>query len=145
MIVLYFTADYVVQIHDFVIEMSGGMEGVKDLGQVDSVLTHIQNDIYYPRFEDKLTHLVFGLVKYHCFNDGNKRTALAIGAYFLEVNGYDWVVDIFIREMENIVVWVAENRINKDLLFRVISSICTGEDFSDGLKYDLIKAIGLND
>ena len=30
-----------------------------DIGKLDSVLTHIQNDEYYPTFEKKLTHLVF--------------------------------------------------------------------------------------
>lgn len=141
MTILYFAAGHVVDLHDFVIKMSGGMNGVKDLGQLDSVLTHIQNDVYYPCFEAKLTHLVFGLVKYHCFTDGNKRTALAAGAYFLEVNRYDWVVDRFIREMENIVVWVAENRVCKSLLLRVITAICRGEDFSDELKLDLITSL----
>lgn len=145
MAVVYIKMTYALQLHDFVIEMSGGLDGVKDEGQVDSILAHIQNDSYYPAFEEKLTHLVFGFVKYHCFNDGNKRTALALGAYFLELNGYDLVVDIFIREMENIVVWVAENRIGKPLLRRLITSICAGEEYSDTLKLELINTLKKED
>jgi hypothetical protein len=34
------------------------------------VLEHIQNDDYYPDLQDKLTHLVFAVAKFHCFNDG---------------------------------------------------------------------------
>jgi hypothetical protein len=43
-------------------------------------------------FESKLTHLVYSVNKSHCFNDGNKRTSIALGAFFLEINGLDVLV-----------------------------------------------------
>jgi len=61
-------------------------EYLEDKGQLESVLFNIQNDIYYPTFIDKLTHLIFCLVKFHIFNDGNKRTAIACSSYFLQIN-----------------------------------------------------------
>ena len=112
----YFTTEYAIQIHDKIIEISGGFKGIKDFGNVDSPLSHIQNDDYYAMFEDKLTHLVFSLIKHHAFNDGNKRTAIAIGAFFLITNGFEVFADKFIIEMENIVVTVADNLIDKKLL-----------------------------
>ena len=48
---IYFTAEYAIKIHDKIIEISGGREGVKDYGNIDSPLSHIQNDDYYPNFE----------------------------------------------------------------------------------------------
>ena len=42
-----------------------------------------------PTYTEKLTHLVFSINKFHAFNDGNKRSSLSLGAYFLELNGYD--------------------------------------------------------
>jgi len=137
----YFTAEYAIRIHDKIIEISGGIEGIKTYGNLDSPLTHVKNDDYYPTFEEKLTHLVFSFNKAHAFNDGNKRTSIAMGAFFLEVNGLDIFVDKFILEMENIAVTVADNIIDKDLLFEVITSIINEVDYNETLKLKIINAL----
>ena len=103
---------------------------------------HIQNDDYYPTFDAKLTHLIFGVNKFHAFNDGNKRASLTLGAYFLTLNGYDYCVPQFVLQMENIVVALAEGLIPKDLLQRVVMSLIEEDDFSDALKLDLLEAMG---
>ncbi len=139
---LYFNAQHAVRVHDWIIEHSGGLPGVKDLGQLESVLAHIQNDDYYPSFDDKLTHLIFGINKFHAFNDGNKRSSLTLGAYFLTLNGYDYCVPQFVVQMENIVVAVAEGSINKGLLQRLVISLIEEDDFSDDLKLALLEALG---
>lgn len=139
---LYFDAQHAVRVHDWIIEHSGGLPGVKDLGQLESVLAHIQNDDYYPSFDDKLTHLIFGINKFHAFNDGNKRSSLTLGAYFLTLNGYDYCVPQFVVQMENIVVAVAEGSINKGLLQRLVISLVEEDDFSDDLKLALLEALG---
>ena len=138
---VYFDIHYAVKTHDYIIAKSGGRSGVLDLGKLESVLEHIKNDLYYPEFEDKLTHLVFSVNKLHAFNDGNKRTSIALGAYFLEVNGIDYCIDKFIIEMENIAVYVADNKIDKALLQEIITSILLEEDFSEGLKMKLIDCL----
>jgi death on curing protein len=137
----YFTSDYAIKIHDKIIEISGGRAGVKDYGNIDSPLNHIQNDDYYPSFEEKLTHLVFSFNKFHAFNDGNKRTSIAIGAFFLAVNGREGLVDKFIIEMENIAVTVADNIIDKHLLFEIITSIINEEDYSEELKLKVFHVL----
>ncbi|MEZ8803013.1 type II toxin-antitoxin system death-on-curing family toxin [Vibrio splendidus] len=137
----YFDVAYAVRRHDWIIEKSGGLTGTKDIGQLESPLEHIQNDLYYPEIEDKLTHLVFSINKNHAFNDGNKRSSLALGAYFLELNGFDYIVQHFIKEMENIAVWVADNIINKDLLHKIISSILYDDDYSEALKLEIYEAV----
>ena len=138
---IYFGIDYAVKVHDTILEKSGGMSGTLDLGRLDSVLHHIQNDDYYPAFEEKLTHLVFAVNKGHCFADGNKRTSIALGAFFLEVNGLDVFVSKFIIEMENIAVHVADNRIDKNLLSEIIYSLINEDDYSEELKLKIIHAI----
>ncbi|MGY4386434.1 death-on-curing protein [Pedobacter sp. UYP24] len=137
----YFKTAYAIQIHDKIIEISGGIEGVKVYGNLDSPLEHIQNDDYYPSFEEKLSHLVFSFNKFHAFNDGNKRTSIAMGAFFLSINGLDVFVDKFIIEMENIAVTVADNIIDKDLLLEIIISIVNEEDYSEALKLKIIHAL----
>ncbi len=136
----YFTVDYAVKTHDFIIESSGGSHGVNDIGLLESVLEHIQNDFYYPEFEVKLTHLVYSVNKNHAFSDGNKRSSIALGAYFLEINGLTYCIDRFIIEMENIAVHVADNRIEKDLLHEIIYSLINEDDFSEELRLKIIEA-----
>ncbi len=123
----YFDAQHAIDVQGAIIEKSGGKPGVKDRGRLDSVLHHIQNDDYYPEFLDKLTHLCFAVNKFHAFNDGNKRASLALGAFFLLINGYDHCVGQFMREMENIVVWVADGLIEKALLREIIQDIVMQE------------------
>lgn len=138
---LYFNVAHAIQTHDWIITHSGGLVGIKDIGQLESPLDHVRNDFYYPEIEDKLTHLVFSINKHHAFNDGNKRSSLALGAYFLELNGFDYIVHHFINEMENIAVWVASNAIDKDLLHKLISSIIYEDDYSEELKLELYRAL----
>jgi len=140
--VLYFDTAHAIAVHDWIIENSGGLSGIKDAGQLSSVLEHIQNDLYYPTFEEKLNHLVFSINKFHAFYDGNKRSSLVLGAYFLELNGYDWCVKKFVREMENIAVWVAEGKISKTLLLKLIVSLIMDDEYPEALKLELIEAIG---
>lgn len=74
-------------------------------------------------------------------NDGNKRSSLALGAYFLELNGFDYIVQHFVREMENIAVWVADNVIDKELLHKIISSILYEDEYSISLKLEIYEAV----
>lgn len=139
--IFYFDTDHAIREHDWIIEHSGGLAGIKDRGCVESVLEHIRNDIYYPEFEDKLTHLVFSINRFHAFNDGNKRSSIAFGAFFLELNGYDYCVRKFIHEMENIAVWLAEAKIGKDLLREIVTSIIMDDDYSESLKLKILNAV----
>ena len=137
----YFDVVYAVKVHDWIIQHSGGLAGIKDLGQLESPLEHIQNEKYYPEIEDKLTHLVFAINKNHAFNVGNKRSSLALGAYFLELNGFDYLVQHFVHEMENIAVWVADNIIDKNLLYQIIISILYEDDYCEALKLAIVEAV----
>lgn len=138
---LYFDVAHALRTQAWIIEYSGGLGGVKNVEHLESVLGHIQNDWYYPEMADKLTHLVYAVNKNHPFNDGNKRSSIGLGAYFLELNGYDYVVKRFVLEMENIAVYVASNVVGKDLLREVIASLLYEEDYSESLKLALIDAI----
>ena len=138
---IYFDIQHAIQVHDDIIEKSGGVKGVLNIGLIDSVLEHIQNDLYYPEIENKLTHLFYAINKSHAFNDGNKRSSIALSAYFLEINGWDFMVSKFIKVTENIAVDVADNRVGKDLLFEIIVSILYELDFPEDLKLKIINAI----
>lgn len=130
------------QTHRITVEVSGGgILDELDVGRLDSVLFHIQNDDYYPAFADKLTHLFFCTCQFHCFEDGNKRLALSLSAQFLLINGYVFIVTGFLRQMENISYHVASGRIGKELLHEIISAILDGNDDNEALKLKIWKAI----
>lgn len=137
---IYFGFEYAVKEHDYIIEHSGGLTGAKDLGQLNATLDFVQNDIYYPELEDKVAYLFYSINKNHAFNDGNKRSSIALSAYFLEINGLGYIVTKFIELMENIAVDVADNIIDRDLLKEIIASIIYEEDFSYELKLKIIGA-----
>lgn len=138
---IFFDIQHAIQVHDDIIEKSGGIKGVLNIGLIESVLDHIQNDLYYPEIENKLTHLFYAINKSHAFNDGNKRSSVALSAYFLEINGWDFLVSKFIKKTENIAVDIADNRIDKDLLFEIIVSILYEEDYSEELKLKIIESL----
>ncbi len=141
MALIYFDFQHAIMVHDKILAISGGIGGIKDENLIISPLAHIENDDYYTTFEEKLTHLVYTFNKSHGFSDGNKRTSIALGAFFLVLNGLDVFVDKFIIEMENIAVAVADNLIDKPMLERIISSLINEEEFSEVLKVEILDAL----
>lgn len=121
--IIYPTAPAIIDIHNSVIKKSGGLAGVKDIGQLESVLAHIQNPDYYPTFLDQITHLVYSIAKFHIFNDGNKRSAILSGALLLTLNNYDRSMDLFVRGMEVPIIEAVTNHITKDELKDIIGII----------------------
>ncbi|MCG9881642.1 MAG: type II toxin-antitoxin system death-on-curing family toxin [Bacteroidia bacterium] len=140
----YFDTAHAVEVHDEIINQTGGVLGVLNINLLESVIEHLKNEIYYPDLEHKLTHLFYSINKNHSFQDGNKRASIALSAYFLEINNCSFRVERFIAEMENIAVDVADNRIDKDLLFEIITSIIYNDDYSEELKLKIIYAKGFN-
>ena len=139
----YIDAEKAKDIHLLTIKHSGGgAEGILDFGKIESVLTHIQNDDYYPTFVDKLTQLFFCVCKFHSFEDGNKRLAITLSVQFLLINGYLAVAQTFFRETENISYHVAAGHIDKDLLHDILDSIMRGSfDENEDVKFRYYAAI----
>lgn len=127
--------------HKIIDASDGGFEGVRDEGGILATPDFIQNDLYYPTFADKLTYLVFRFCSGHYFNDGNKRIALTLGAYFPHKNGYNWHAVIFMRQLESIVYHVAASNIDKDLLSRIMAAFIDGIDYDEELKIDIANAM----
>jgi len=140
---VYITLDQAIEIHRKTVEISGGGSmGVLDAGKLESVLFHVQNEDYYPKFVDKITHLFFCANKFHCFQDGNKRIAITLSAQFLLLNGYMYCAGKFIREMENISYHLAAGKIEKDLLHDIIYAIINETiDDDEELKLKILNAI----
>ena len=150
--VIYISKEQAIEIHKKTIEYSGGGNyGILNIGFLYSALEHIQNDDYYPTFEDKLVHLIWSINRNHSFSDGNKRLSITLGAQFLLLNGYMFCVKRFMEEMENISYHLAAGRIDKEMLHKLIHSFLDGEDdFDEELKLEYLLAsadgeIGFNE
>jgi death-on-curing protein len=123
---IYPSVNDVVNIHDKIIDKSGGMHGVRDIGLVESAIFHIQNDLYYPNITEKVAHLIYSINKGHAFNDGNKRTSLSSAVIFLVKNRLNdkEFIETFVDLMEDVVVWLADSKANKDdLIYAIMFSI----------------------
>jgi death-on-curing protein len=141
--IVYITIEQAKNTHLKTIEKSGGGNlGVLNLGQLESILTNIQNDDYYPEFADKLTHLFFGVCKFHCYADGNKRLAITLSAQFLLLNGYMSIANTFFKEMECISLNVAAGKIDRELLLEIMIAILDETYNTDeSLKLRILNAI----
>ncbi|WP_284651333.1 type II toxin-antitoxin system death-on-curing family toxin [Flavobacterium terrisoli] len=137
---LYFDIEHAINQHDYIIQHSGGLQGIKDRGHLEATLDFVKSDDYYPTIEEKATYLFYALNKNHTFNDGNKRSSIILTAYFFQINGLGFIVGRFMREIENIAVDVADNIIDRDLLFEIISSFIYEDEFSEDLKLKIINA-----
>lgn len=89
----YLEIDEAVAIHQIMIELFGGREGVRDFNLLHSAVSRPKatfggEDLYKSIF-DKATALIHSLIFNHPFNDGNKRTAISCTARFLFINGWD--------------------------------------------------------
>jgi len=82
----YVTIIEVLSIHKILITKYGGMDGVRDMGALESALFRPQTG-YYEDIIEEAAALWESLSQNHPFLDGNKRVALAVTYTFLTING----------------------------------------------------------
>jgi death-on-curing protein len=78
-------------LHDRLLALDGGAEGVRDEGLLSSALARPQQLSAYgdrPGIVELAAAYTFAILRNHPFFDGNKRTGFVVGALFLELNGY---------------------------------------------------------
>ena len=114
----------VLDLHHRVIEHSGGADGVRDLGGVESAVAQPQmtfgGDELYPTIESKATALCFSLVMNHPFLDGNKRIGHAAMETFLVMNGFELVAEV--DDAETIILSLAAGKLSRDELLDWVTS-----------------------
>lgn len=121
------TKEQILLLHSQLIEVTGGSEGIRDIGLLESALeTPFQSYSgveLYPSIQAKVARLCYGLVKNHAMMDGNKRIGVHVMLVFLAVNGYelrytqkelsDLILDVAAdkRQYEDILRWLLEHQI----------------------------------
>lgn len=89
----YLSGEEVLIIHARIIDETGGAHGVRDNHLLGSIVGRPKmqfggNDLY-PTVFDKAAVYFESCARHHVFIDGNKRTAIALAARFLYINGYE--------------------------------------------------------
>ena len=86
-----FSKEKVLLLHQLITEETGGDNGVRDFGLLDSALESVYQTFdgaeLYPTKEEKGARLGYTLISNHAFVDGNKRIGMYVMLAFLQVNG----------------------------------------------------------
>ena len=121
--------EFVINIHEILIEKFGGIQGVRDIKLLESAITRPfmtfdQKDLY-PSPTEKAAALIESIISNHPFLDGNKRIGYVIMRYFLLENNLDvkanqtekfeFVIKIAQGQLsyEQIYTWLLEKVIRK--------------------------------
>jgi death-on-curing protein len=110
--VKYLTEEQVLFIHSRLIDETGGVHGVRDLGLLQSAVSRPKatfgSEDLYPDICHKAAALMESLIKNHPFIDGNKRTAITSAGIFLQRNGY--ILETAQRELEQFTLSVVTGK-----------------------------------
>jgi death-on-curing protein len=84
------TKNQIIKLHSQLIQETGGTDGIRDEGLLESVLAapfqSFSGTEVYPSLQQKAARLGYGLVKNHAFIDGNKRIGAHVMLVFLALN-----------------------------------------------------------
>lgn len=87
------TKEQVVHIHRLLIRETGGSEGIRDEGLLESALNApfqtFDGEELYKTVQSKAAKLGYYLIKNHPFIDGNKRIGILVFIVYLELNGIE--------------------------------------------------------
>ena len=104
----YLSLAEVLKLHGLIIAKSGGSDGLRDLGMLESALGQPRQTFggedLYPSITSKAAALGFSLIMNHPFIDGNKRVGHAATEAVLMLNGFELAAEIDDAEAEILAV-----------------------------------------
>lgn len=112
-------------LHDELIVQFGGLPGLRDEELLLSALARPEQAAHYgkPDYASLAAIYAVSIAKNHAFADGNKRTAFAVAATFLELNGFQ----LTLPEPEAVVLMldIAKGRIDQEGASAILRSNCS--------------------
>lgn len=118
------TTKQVISLHSSLIEATGGTDGVRDMGLLESALetpfqTFDGKDLY-PALIQKAARLGHSLISNHPFIDGNKRIGIHTMLVFLAANGVE--IECTQKELIDVGLSLADGTMNAEKLLIWLSS-----------------------
>lgn len=115
--------EQVLQLHVNLIKATGGSNGIRDEGMLDSALNSPFQSFggkeLYPSIPAKAAQLCFGLIKNHAMIDGNKRLGTHVMLVFLALNGYELIYSQ--KELSDIILALASGEIGAEQILQWIN------------------------
>ncbi|MDE3055752.1 MAG: type II toxin-antitoxin system death-on-curing family toxin [Verrucomicrobiota bacterium] len=112
----YITYQYVIEIHDNLIDEYGGKKGILNEGLLRSALempkARFSGKDFHRTIFDKTAAYLFHLIQNHPFVDGNKRTASMTAMVFFASN-YKKAFTIFDAEYQDLILRTAQGMATK--------------------------------
>ena len=116
--ILFLSIEDIVAIHEDTIFNEGGLDGIRDLGLLESAATMPQQKFeqtyLHKGFAAKAAAYLYHITQNHPFYDGNKRTAAMASLIFLDVNNVTTLPSP--GELEKTTLSVASGKTSKDQL-----------------------------
>lgn len=117
------TKTQILKMHSLLIQETGGSDGVRDEGLLDSALNlpfqSFDGEDIYKTIQAKAARLGFSLINNHSFVDGNKRIGILAMLVSLEINGIEIICTD--EELIELGLGVADGSVSyKDLLNWII-------------------------
>ena len=110
------TLEQVIHLHGKIITQSGGSNGIRDQGALESAIAQpsmtFSGDDLYPTLEEKVAALGFSLINNHPFVDGNKRIGHAAMEVTLLLNGHE--LSALVDEQEKIILGMASSETSRE-------------------------------
>ena len=120
----YLSLEEVLELHGLVVRQSGGIDGVRDPGSLESAVAQPQMTFdgrdLYPSLPAKAAALGFSLIRNHPFIDGNKRIGHLAMEMFLILNGHE--LDAGVDEQERIILGLAAGELSREELVEWVRS-----------------------
>lgn len=118
------TTKQVISLHSSLLEATGGTDGVRDMGLLESALeapfqTFGGKDLY-PALIQKAARLGHSLISNHPFVDGNKRIGIHTMLVFLAANGVE--IECTQKELIDVGLSLADGTMNVEKLLIWFSS-----------------------
>jgi death on curing protein len=117
----------VLEIHKIIIQkspLSSESDAVLDIGLLESALSQPMQTFFgeflNPTIYDQAASYLYGLAKNHAFENGNKRTALAVTISFLRINGY--CISLSKANVEDLILKAVLGELGKDDIAKIFRS-----------------------
>ena len=94
---IWITADDVIMIHSRIIQVTGGIDGLRDRAGLEAAiaapLQSFGGEDLFPTDIEKIARIGLGLASNHAFIDGNKRIGAMVTQLLLKWNGYQFQLE----------------------------------------------------
>lgn len=118
------TTKQVISLHSALIEATGGTDGVRDIGLLESALEApfqtFDGKALYPALIQKAARLGHSLISNHPFVDGNKRIGIHTMLVFLAANGVE--IECTQKELTDVGLSLADGTMNAEKLLIWLST-----------------------